>query len=203
MTPNYTYTRLHLTEIMSYSNIVLMSLLSLEIPKALRETNTDLVRVMRKNQPPLLDTKSMLELMHLDGEQPDGLSLAERLLKPDDPRRSLETASIFQIYALSKMISLTQLLMERMTKRSETEGQRTVAQNLIAVAERQINREHAMCETASSLYMGMGRARPEMVDRQLLQAVRIQARVSEMMEAMGGVQIRFVDRPNGSDHGHH
>ncbi len=180
-----------------------MNLLSLEIPKALSATNTDLVRVMRKNQPPLQTTQSMLELLHLNGEMSDGMSLAERLLKPDDPNKSLESVSIFQLYALTKTIALSELLIERMKRGNETEGQRTVAKNMIAVAERQIIREQSMCETASSLYMGMGTARPDMVDMKLLQAVRIQARVSEMMQAMGGVHIQIVDRRNGSDHGHH
>jgi len=51
-----------------------------EIPQPLASTRDDLHRVMRLNQPPLLSQQDMLELLQLSGSQPDGKSLADRLL---------------------------------------------------------------------------------------------------------------------------
>jgi len=106
---------------------------------------------MKQGQPPLLDQKGMLDLLQLSGDTPDGKSLAERLLNSRNLLDKVCPPSGEQIEVLKRTLSLTGQLLGRLAETNETPYQHMVAENLVAVAERQIRREHAICPIATDL----------------------------------------------------
>ncbi|MFZ2200119.1 MAG: hypothetical protein WAV40_05035 [Microgenomates group bacterium] len=173
------------------------------IPRPLLETKNDLNRALRKNQPPLLNEKSILDLLQLTADERDGLSLADRLLFSDNPLDQIKPTTV-QLYTLSQTISLTEKLLARLDGHKEDYNQLAVAKNMIAVAERQISREGGACPLATGLYKNITAIRPELVNPQISAQIggpqellgmlmQLIESSSRQMSDFGEFEIRSVD----------
>lgn len=151
------------------------------IPRPLTQTNNDLDRVMRQNQPPLLTQQAMLGLLHLDEPNRDGKSLADRFLGSDNILDKICPPSNESMYVVKQTLVLIGQLLSRLAEGNETDYQREVATNLVAVAEKQIVREGDVCPIAAQLYLNIGETRPEMVNRQIYERLALEAGLRSVM----------------------
>ena len=153
-----------------------------EVPQPLAQMRGDLNRVVRQNQPPLLDQQNMLELLQLNGPERDGRSLAQRLFISKNPLNKVCPPTGEQVYVLNQTIVLIGQLLGRLAEGSEDDNQLAEVVNLVAVAERQIVREQEICPMASDLYLKVGSTRPDMVNVNIYRELAFQRSLSGMMD---------------------
>ena len=152
------------------------------VPQALVLTSNDLERTMRKNQPPILSAQALLGLLQLDGPRPDGKTLGARLLISENVLYKILPPTGESVFAIEKTLFLTGLLLGKLAEKRESENQHAEAENLVAVAERQITREQNICPIATKLYLGVGSNRPEMVNKSVYEELAFQTAMSKVLE---------------------
>ncbi|MBN2015614.1 hypothetical protein JW766_02170 [Candidatus Dojkabacteria bacterium] len=119
----------------------------------LRSRIADLPEI--KPASPSCTASELLEALHLNGDEPDGLSLAQRLLGEDPNRDDLETVIILK----GAVEYLTFILSERIASPYEE----AVGRNLAAVLDRIVEREGNLCSLAMDLARAISIYRPDLL----------------------------------------
>lgn len=155
-----------------------------EIPRPLANT-LHMLKEAERSVPPTLDTLTLLHQLQLsDNNLVKGLSLQERLLKPNTLLNYLLPISPEQVAALGKVYELMGWVIGAAVTRKETASQLQVAHTLVAVAASQVVRNAPAIDTVATRILLRAGKRPELVHEALLANVRNKAEENAAMRVI-------------------
>jgi len=103
----------------------------------------DAMTAAKQGEQPPFDRAGLLDIMQLSGETPDGLTMLDRLVGPNDTLQSLRAVAAVKRGA-NTLIDLT-------NRYEANPAQESLMRALGGVAERQIIREQFLCPVAAGM----------------------------------------------------
>ncbi len=114
------------------------------------------LKLVNKGEMPIYGIPELLPAMHLEGENPDGLTLVERLRNPEGL-----TGKITFGKKVIKVLSGTVNVLDRITEGKSTGSDEELAKILSGVATAQIRREGNICPGAMDMAWQLLTVRPD------------------------------------------
>lgn len=130
-------------------------------PLPIQYIQRDVILVLESHLPPAYTQKDYLQMFNLTDGDPDGKTLADRLL--GDERVAFENFA-----ELLYTVSMINMLVKRLETGHLSHNEETLAANLAAVAVAQIEREGDICPTASDFARRVSAVRPDLISPNIL-----------------------------------